>query len=345
MPALSRPRLLDILAACAPLRIGVIGDFNLDAYWYADMTRSQLSRETPLFPRPVVRESYSGGGTANVAWNLAALKVKEVQAFTVLGKDWRGDVLAHFLEKAGVNLASVLWRDDWKTPLYGKVILSGYNSEQEDARLDFVNDQALPAPAAAELLARVEAALPRLEALIIADYQPVGVLSAELRAALNRLAATHPEVCFVADSRDHIDCFSRMVIKPNEVEAGRLLFPDRPVAAVRLEDWEAAGLRLQQTTGKPLIITLGERGCLAWEAGQCRHIPAIKVPPPNDPVGAGDTFLAAVAACLAAGAEPWEACTVATLAAAVTVRQLRVTGTASPAQIVAQFDDHLPGGA
>ena len=30
-------------------RIGVIGDFCLDVYWHADMTKSELSRETPHF--------------------------------------------------------------------------------------------------------------------------------------------------------------------------------------------------------------------------------------------------------------------------------------------------------
>lgn len=342
MNRLPRARLVEILKASSTLHIGVIGDFNLDAYWHADMTRSELSRETPLFPRPVLRESYSGGGAANVALNLAALGVNEVQAFTVLGKDWRGDLLARFLEKVGVSLASVLWREDWKTPLYGKVILSGHGTEQEDARLDFVNDHSLPASAEAELLARVEAALPHLDALIIADYQPVGVLSDELRASLNRLAETQPDICFVADSRDHINSFPQMVIKPNEVEAARLLFPNQSLASIRLEEWEAAGLRLQQATGKPIIVTLGDRGCMLWEAGSCQHIPAVKVSPPSDPVGAGDTFLAAVAACLATGAEPWEACMVATLAAAVTIRQLRVTGTASPAQILDQYDHTQP---
>jgi rfaE bifunctional protein kinase chain/domain len=338
MTWLPRSRLVELLNACRGLRIGVIGDFNLDAYWYADMTRSQLSREAPLFPRPVLRESYSGGGAANVAWNVAALGVADVRAFTVLGKDWRGDLLARFLEKVGVSLASVIWREDWLTPFYGKVILSGYSAEQEDARLDFVNDHRLPASAEAELLALVEAALPQLDAVIIADYQPVGVLSDGLRAALNHLAETHPEICFVADSRDHIHHFLQMVIKPNEVEASQLLFPNSHLPAIGCNELEAAGLQMQQTTGKPLIVTLGDRGCLLWDMGQCQHIPAVKVPPPNDPVGAGDTFLAALAASLAAGAKSREACTLATLATAVTVRQLHVTGTASPAQILVQYD-------
>ena len=42
-------------------RIGVIGDFCLDVYWHADMTKSELSRETPHFPLPIVQERLSPG--------------------------------------------------------------------------------------------------------------------------------------------------------------------------------------------------------------------------------------------------------------------------------------------
>src|SRR3989304_1362595 len=108
MPPLTRPRLAQILEACRSVRVGVLGDFSLDAYWVVDMTRSQLSRETPLFPRPVVRETYSLGGAANVAWNLADLGVGEVHAFTVFGDDWRRDLLTGLMQRAGIRLDSVV---------------------------------------------------------------------------------------------------------------------------------------------------------------------------------------------------------------------------------------------
>jgi bifunctional ADP-heptose synthase (sugar kinase/adenylyltransferase) len=75
----------------------VIGDLALDAYWYVDMTRSLLSRETPHFPRPIMREVFSGGAGANVAHNLTRLGVSEVTAFSVLGDDWRGVIMARVL--------------------------------------------------------------------------------------------------------------------------------------------------------------------------------------------------------------------------------------------------------
>jgi bifunctional ADP-heptose synthase (sugar kinase/adenylyltransferase) len=115
-------RLREILHAARGLKVGVVGDFTLDGYWFADMTRAAISRETPLFPRPVVRERYTCGGAANVAWNLAALGVANVRAFTVIGQDWRGAVLRQVLREAGVDTRDVLETTGWATPFFGKVI-------------------------------------------------------------------------------------------------------------------------------------------------------------------------------------------------------------------------------
>jgi sugar/nucleoside kinase (ribokinase family) len=61
------------------------------------------------------------------------------------------------------------------------------------------------------------------------------------------------------------------------------------------------------------------------------------VRPPLDIVGAGDAFLAWLAAGLSAGAAPAEAGALANLAAAVTVEKLNQTGTASPDEILARY--------
>lgn len=332
---LSRARLMEILGACQGLRIGVIGDFNLDAYWYPDMTRSQLSREAPLYVRPVVRERYTPGGAANVAWNLASLGVREVYALTVFGADWRGALLRQCLSEAGVRLEHAIVRPDWVTPLFGKIVLTAHGLQQEDPRLDFVNVRPLPSEDEEALLGQVELLLPGVQALVVADYQPAGVVTARIREGLNDLARRYRQAVFVADSREQIGCFSSMVLKPNELEAARALFPDRDPGSVTLEDLVAKGTHLQQLAERPVYITLGDRGCLLFDAGGSVLLPAVPVPPPLDPVGAGDTFLADIAAGLAAGATYREAGTIATLAAAVTVRKLQVTGTASPAEILA----------
>ena len=335
---LSRGRLVEILDACKKVKVGVVGDFTLDAYWYADMNRAQISRETPLYARPVVRETYSPGGAANVAWNLADLEVAEVHALTVLGFDWRGSLFRKVLQDIGVSLEYTVFHGSWNTPLYGKVVLMNREIMQEDPRIDFVNTSSLPAEAEDELLANLRKAAPGLDALVVADYQAFGVFSPKLRAALNDLAKALPMLCCVADSREQIGSFPAMILKPNETEAVHLLFPGRAAESVPEAEFLQGCSVLQARTGKPLFITQGAQGCLLFEAGNKVHLPAVQVPPPIDPVGAGDTFIASVSASLAAGAAPQEAGIVANLAAAVTVRMLHMTGTATPQAILDQYD-------
>ncbi len=337
LAGLTQGRLEAILEQIRHVRVGVCGDFALDGYWYADMTRAQLSREAPLFNRPVVEETYSPGGAANVAWNLADLGVGEVHAISILGNDWRGSLLRNIFKRMGVRADHLLDHPGWKTPFYGKVMLSGWGTRQEDARLDMINPQPLDSAGEDLLIGSLRELVGSLDALIIADYLPVGIISPRVRQAILELAERYPRVVFLADSRERIEHFQALVIKPNEVEARQLFYPSQPAESISLPDLEQAGLALSERTRKPVYITLGEAGCLVCETPQVVHIPAVKVSPPLDTVGAGDTFLASLGAGLAAGATSVEAGCLANLASAVTIRKIGQTGTASPEEILSIF--------
>ena len=328
-------RLQEILTGAQKLRVGVVGDFILDGYWSADMTRSLLSRETPLFPRPVVRERYSCGGAANVAWNLAALGLAEVRSFTVLGSDWRGDLLRRAMQDSGIDARDVILDPGWSTPFFGKIFLSAGGLEQEDARLDFVNTAGLSVQDEEDLLSRLEASLPDLDALVVADYQAQGVITPAVLESLNHMAASAGHAVFTVDSRERIGQFTDMIRKPNAVEAARWLFPERAPDLVSVADFVETAVYPQVDCGCPLFITLGAEGCLVLNGGESHHVPALHVPPPVDTVGSGDTFLAALTTALACGADPVEAAGFAQLAAAVTIRKLGMTGAASPAEMLA----------
>src|SRR5690554_4477955 len=90
---ISCERLDEILADISGARIGLIGDLCLDVYWKADMTLSELSRETPHYTLPVVEERTSPGGGANVLANIAALMPGSILFTGVIGYDWRGNEL------------------------------------------------------------------------------------------------------------------------------------------------------------------------------------------------------------------------------------------------------------
>ncbi len=336
---LSRERLQTILAQSRTLRVGVIGDLALDAYWYADMTRSLLSRETPHFPRPIMREVFSGGAGANVAHNLTRLGVGEVAAFSVLGDDWRGVILARVLAAAGVDVTPLIVTPERCTNAYIKPILQGYDSQQEDARLDFNNDTPLTPALEDALIETVERRLPHLDALLVADQMEInGVITDRVRDALNALAERHPETVFVVDSRQRIGLFRHMVLKPNRLEAQRAVDPARKPGPLSGEEMGRIAATLHAQSGRPTFVTLSEEGVLICAQGTQRIQPAAPVRPPLDPVGAGDAFIATLATALAAGATPWEAGAAATLAAAVVMEKLNQTGSASPDEILARYD-------
>jgi len=336
---MNRKRLELLLRRFPSKRIGIIGDFCMDIYWHADMTRSLLSRETPRFPRPVVRERFSGGAAANVAWNLRELGVGSVLPIAVFGDDWRGRELGHILEnRHGCDLSLVVHAPGRITPAFAKPILHGYQSEQEDARLDFENATPLPPEIEDIALANLATAMPALDALLIANQTNNSLVTPRVRRGILRLAAKHPRVIAIADSRTEIGKFKGVALKPNEIEAARVFRPAIAPSDITDAVIRDAGRRLSLRCGKPVFLTVGERGAFVFEGQRCKRVPGYKVEPPIDIVGAGDTFLAALAACLASGASSVEAAQVACLAASVTVKKLGVTGAACPQELLDALD-------
>ena len=206
-------------------------------------------------------------------------------------------------------------------------------------RLDTKNRVPQSAAVETALLARFEEALPRVQAIVIADQvsEPnCGVVTDRVRDALSALAARHPDTVFAADSRENIGRFENVILKPNAREAVRAIAdyaePDD------LPTVEACGMALAARTGRPVFVTLGPHGMLLCESHGREHIPTVAPTGPIDPVGAGDSAMAGLVAALCAGATLPEAGLVGNLVASVTVQQLGTTGTASPAQVLSQFD-------
>jgi rfaE bifunctional protein kinase chain/domain len=334
----TRTELESLLARIGQARVAIVGDFCLDAYWIADMTRSELSRETPHHPLPIVSERYAPGAAGNVAMNVQALGVARAGVFTVLGDDWRGRELRAALSSAGLELKQVVDDARWSTPAYIKPIRRGYASEQEDARLDFGNYEPLPSPVELELIERLRANLDAYDAWLICDQLDCGVITPHVRQALLDLAAGHPRKVFVADARKRIGAYTGMAVKPNELELAAALGRPLAAGAREIEVLGEMGSELAARLGRTTFVTVGERGVLVCTRSSRAHVPGVQVAPPVDTVGAGDSFLAALGSALGAGASDVEAAAVANLAASVTVRKLQQTGTASPGEIQAAYD-------
>lgn len=314
--------LQEIFSEMDNAKIAVIGDFCLDVYWLADMKRSVLSREAPHYPLPVTEERMSPGGAGNVAANVAALRPAKVTALGVIGPDWRGGALQSALRGAGVDADKLITAPGRVTNAYIKPLRGGISEVvYEDPRLDFENYT----PQDADTENRLLRALQDVDAnvLCVCDQMRYGCVTPRVREAICELGAAGKTV--LVDSRERIGLYRDVIVKPNEVEAARALGLDAP--------YEEIARALSARTGRPALVTLGDKGCLVCEGGVVAPVPARKVEPPIDICGAGDTFLAGLACALAAGASLCEAAWFANTASSITIRKIKTTGVASREEI------------
>ena len=324
---MTRERLLEVLESVGKARIGVLGDFCMDMYWYADMTRSTLSRETPHFPLPVIAEKMSPGAAGNVAANIAALQPDQLTVFGAVGCDWRASLLKEALSALGAQL-HLIECPGRTTNASIKPMMKGISDVVYEApRLDFENDAELPREAEDALIEALNAAAPQLDVLCVCDQMAKGCVTPRVREAVERLAEGGLRV--IVDSRDNIALFRGAIVKPNEIEAARALGEEISPAD--------ACMMLAQKNGMPAIVTVGAEGCYLSDGASVSLIPPVPVEPPVDICGAGDTFLSAFACCLAGGAQACEAARIGNMASSVTIRKIGMTGTASREEVLGAY--------
>ncbi|MBE6553810.1 MAG: sugar kinase [Ruminococcaceae bacterium] len=335
---LTNNRLCELLERMRQVRVALLGDLCLDVYWFADMTRSRLSRETPHFPLPVMYERMSAGAGGNVVSDLALLS-DHLIPLGVLGSDWRGACLREVFASQGISTEHILQINGRITNAYCKPMRRGYAGiDVEDPRIDFESFEPLPREIEDQLIARLDEIATRVDLLCVSDQFEFGCVSKRVREKINELACGG--LLCVVDSRSHICDYRHCILKPNEIECARALgYPDDYLHEKKATDEQirAAASALCERTDSDVCLTLGERGCLILSGANATRVGSIHVAPPIDIVGAGDCFLSAFSLALAAGAEDAEAGCIGALASAVCVRKINTTGSASREEILSLY--------
>jgi rfaE bifunctional protein kinase chain/domain len=328
-------RLAELLAAFPRLRVAVVGDFFLDEYLDVDPALAEVSVETGKTAHQVVGVRHSPGAAGTVVANLAALGAGRLGAVGLTGQDGPSYDLRRDLAALGCDTEHLAADPQRMTPTYlkprdrGDLSLAG-----EHPRYDTKNRTPTSQATEQTILHSLEGLLPQLDALVAVDQvdeAECGVVTAAVREFLARTAARWPRVVFWADSRRRIRQFRGVIIKPNQFEAAGRQNP-RPDDQVPLAELAAVLPALRATTAAPLCVTLGAAGMLV-DDGRITHVPAVRVPGPIDPTGAGDSATAGAVLALAAGATLAEAALLGNLTASITIQQLATTGTARPDQL------------
>jgi len=321
----------EILQRIRRLKVAVLGDLGIDVYWHADMRLSELSRETPHFPLPVVGERIFLGAGGNVVANVCALKPQRVSVIGVTGRDWRGDLVRRQLDALGVDARYLTASEERVTFAYCKPIRKGISHvAYEDPRLDFINRRPLSAQDERLILKALEAVDEDTDVLLVSDQFEYGCVTESVREAVCALGKQGMRV--VADSRDRIGLFHDIILKPNEREG--LLAMGMPPSDIRLEACFEAAMKLAAKCTSEVVMTLGDRGSVHADGKGYEYIEPWITEGEIDIVGAGDAFLSGFSCALATGVGSAAAADFAGLCASVTIAKLGMTGTAAPEEIV-----------
>ncbi len=339
---ISEDNLKEILSKFQDVRILVIGDFYLDAYWHIDKTRSSLSLETPWHTNPVVEQHYSPGAAGTVTNNLKALGVGTVYSLGVIGGDGFGTTLLNRLQDKGCLTDYMVVVPNRVTPTYLKPIHRGYeNVETEGPRFDIENQQPMSASVENEVLKALDESIPKVDGIIIGDqmaHDNLGVITDRIREKLCELAFSYPDKVFLADSRARIGLYTNVIIKPNRFEAQRAA-QHTDVSTVDIDTAKQCAISLFKHTHEPIYITLGENGILVYNVEQFSHISGIQIEEKIDPVGAGDSVSAGIVStlCVLGKENIVEAALIGNLVASVTVTKIGTTGTAAPDEVLQRY--------
>ena len=329
---MKKEKLQKILNDIVAVKIAVLGDFCLDAYWFIDEAMSEISVETNQATRPVAQQRYSLGGAGNVTNNLAAMKIKDIRAFGVIGTDPFGAEMVRIMKETGIQPENLLIQEEnWYTHAYAKP----YINDTELNRVDFGNYNHLSKETADRLIEILIREIPEVDVVIINQQVPSGIHTDYFKKRLVEVIHQFLAKTFIVDSRNFNDYYTGAIRKMNDTEAARLCGHNKkPDDVVLYSEVVSSAKELYKRYQKPLFITRGSKGSLTIDETGISEIPGLMILSKVDTVGAGDSYLAGAASSLAAGYDMETAAQIGSFVAGVTVQKLFQTGTASPEEIL-----------
>ena len=297
-------QLLAHLDRWKPFNALVIGDFMLDQQVYGDAER--LSADAPVPILHVRRQAHNPGGAANVCLDLAALRGR-VRACGVIGADGHGDILRHALVERGIDASGLVVDPARPTTVKQNLIgLAQARHPQKMFRVDYESREPLSGEAAGSLLDRVRDAIDWADVICIEDYAK-GVCTETVCQGVIRIARQAGKPVFVDPAR--MDSYARYrgatAITPNRTEAEVATNQRTHGEADIAHNASLARTLLAATELDAVVLTLDRHGALLLERGaEPVAVPTI-ARTVYDVTGAGDMFLAGLAAGRANGCS-WE---------------------------------------
>ncbi|MCD4784691.1 MAG: D-glycero-beta-D-manno-heptose-7-phosphate kinase [Candidatus Eremiobacteraeota bacterium] len=283
-----------------------IGDVMLDKYIWGDVNR--ISPEAPVQVVEVKKITYTPGGAANVANNIASLSGR-ARILGIVGDDESGEILKKELILRKIDPILIAG----ERPTTKKVRVIGHS--QQLLRLDFEERRPVHTKIRKKIINYVKELLPQIDCVVISDYAK-GLITKELINELRGIILPAGKKLIVDPKPRNMKYYKgASLITPNHKEAAQFA----GIEEENESDLIKIGKKLMKSLESNMLITRGEKGMSLFEQdGRITHIPT-KARQVYDVTGAGDTVVATVALALSVGADYAEAAAIANYAAGVVV--------------------------
>ncbi|HYF15471.1 MAG TPA: D-glycero-beta-D-manno-heptose 1-phosphate adenylyltransferase [Phycisphaerales bacterium] len=293
--------LLARLADWRPFSALVVGDFILDELVYGEAER--LSPDAPVPVLLVRKREFRPGGAANVCMDLAALGGR-VTALGVTGGDGAGAQLRASLAKEGIACDGLVEDASRPTTLKQNLIgLAQARHPQKMFRVDEESREPLSDAASARLLRIAEDRIANVDLVVIEDYAK-GVCGPEVCREVIAMAKRKGKPVFVdpALRADPAKYAGATAITPNRTEAEAATGMRTASDSADSAHNEALARTLLDRLGlECVVLTLDRHGAMVLERDKRPVTVPTQARQVYDVSGAGDMFLAGLAAARANG--------------------------------------------
>jgi len=251
----------------------------------------------------------------------------------IVGKDQDGDELLNELTCRGISHGGVFVSDSTRTIVKTRVMAD----RQQVVRIDKEDPPEATAAVLKDFCAKVSSIAGEVDGIIIEDYGK-GVVCQEVVDTILRITGEE-NVMVGFDPKDNceLNISGITLATPNYKEAMVAAgLPDMPLRGdpntdVRLQ--KVSDILVKKWHPQILIITLGAHGMYLLGKGDAPRVIPAKAREVFDVCGAGDTVIATAMLASAAGANYYEAASMANYAAGVVVGKVG-TATCTPSELL-----------
>lgn len=292
----------------------VVGDVMLDKYVHGSVSR--ISPEAPIPVLKINKNVSKLGGAANVAKNLADLGAKVILS-SVINNDAAGIELMNILDENGIE-SSMIVDVTRPTTIKTRFMSDGHHL----LRIDDESTNAISYTTATKIVDDIKSLVAGVDIVILSDYNK-GVLSEDVIDKI--ISAAQGKIIIVDPKKSTFHpYYGCTILTPNEKE----LFWATGVTDMA----DAAKKALEQSGADSILLTRSEKGMALFTKDKEPFVIPALAKSVVDVCGAGDTVIATLAACLAAGETLEESAVTANQAAAIVVGKIG-TATVSAAEL------------